>query len=1832
MLLLLAGISWCLGGLPSHALGQVHASGKGKVQLLGDDSKELRSGSELSVSFPTAMVSATEIDVSAKEPPIRFEPPLKGKFTWKSQTDGSFEVETAVPGKKYLIYLSNGLRDLAGKPVVQNAPIGSRHSRPFTISAYSSEGKLGKRPSVALRFSLPVKPSDLAESGWFQDRDSRKRYPVEVILAAGEEQMVHHATVTPRTDLPGGRTYDLVIDGLKEAECGTALSSPLVEPLGETEAPKVMKVAAFNYPLHRRRIAVEFSEPVDPAEGRKIKIEPEVAVECVPREEVLWLEGDFDISQRYTVTVPAGTIGKSGFGTLAESRWGASFHPKKPALIFPTDDLHQRSQLGLRFGFIQVNTGPVQWKLARVPAEKLLAIHSRVREFTKKQFDPITGEMEDAATGLPKWIPSELLIEACRLDVVAQGTIAASPSEEDTRREINWKPQEGLPAGVYVLEVSGKNPEGKTIANRALITFTEYAAVRKDDPETCLLHVMNVGDGQSVPGVRVRAVSLDNKTLGESVTDASGMARFQRDAIFGGNPERKCFLIQTPSGPMIHPIDIPAFCESGYASDSGSQDNTARVLIASDRPLYRPGQVLHFKGFVRAMDKNRELKIPHDRKVTWKILTSQDSDSESEEEMVANGDAKLDDYGGFEGEWTVPKTIRVANYQLMAFSASTSGRQLFSVQEFRPPPFLVTLANLNPTGAQAGIRVSSVYFHGAPNAGARVQWKAIWRGLSNGDPTVVVADKPREASAQWDRTKTVTGEGVLSNEGCLDLFSTPPFTDGIPRGWYEVDFSADVTAQDGQTISESFQVPVFAVPVKLSVDGVQKKASRADRTFLVSLKATATGTNDKLVQDRPISVEIYRVINKTAKEQISPSVYRYHNSTLFQKEESFSGKTPLDKELKLKHAGEYLAVARDSSESNVPAVANRVYIAGQEDGDDAQFPLRDEESIGVTCDKPYEDPKNGYLPGETAILSVQSPFSGMAWVSVEAESVIETFVLPLESNSGRIELPIKKEFGPNARVSVYLLHPGGNDQLPAERCGSVRIRVRRPDLELAVKPEFAAKQVQPKATVSGQILVTCQERPVPDADVTLYAVDEAVLDAGDWHEPPLMPAMYPERFWKVSTYHGLERLSCGVDSASLHQKGFIIGDMVGKGASANINVKDLRTDFPPLAFWKTHLRTDRNGKVPFSFKAPDGLTKYRVIALAQTKQAQFGTGSDWVEISKPFQIEPSLPRFLRVGDQVELRAVVRQKIADELPVKLRCSTGLALANGNVQTQTVRRNVPAIFRFRASVEEMGTASVRFDSESGSGDAVEIVVPVEPPTLIRKEAIFGNLSEVRQRIPEDWTHSTGSTEMTLSTSPWLPKLTGLPRLLEYPHGCFEQVTSRTLGYTVLNDLLAFLPQPSSREQAYAKRIESGLNRMDSGLTSEGFLPYWPGEKGCALPTIAGYWAVSKAANQGLKVSSNLKGKLTAAVRGIALGKSSSFSSDSFARSFALMALSECGGLNKEFGGAIREMYLRRENFSDESRALLAIAMHRLGNMQEEKQQLLKEIDVPLKERGFDPGTFSSTTRAEAIRAVAFAIASPEGNSGIARNQMQARIESLLETSQSLSTQENFWLLFAFKSMHPALQSSAGAFRGARPAPAAISRNGASALWSGLAMKSLKEFAVRLNQSEDFKCLMEAQFRTDSAETNRTDNGMRVERVVKNLTDPARTGSEQNPFRLGDQILISYRLVSPKLHHFVALEDELPGGLETINPNLASIAHTYSVPQEKGTCQLNLSFSELRDHISCLYFDRVESGVASYSVLARATCAGVFRWPATQALPMYDSRFSGLSPSSLCYVSGE
>ena len=136
-----------------------------------------------------------------------------------------------------------------------------------------------------------------------------------------------------------------------------------------------------------------------------------------------------------------------------------------------------------------------------------------------------------------------------------------------------------------------------------------------------------------------------------------------------------------------------------------------------------------------------------------------------------------------------------------------------------------------------------------------------------------------------------------------------------------------------------------------------------------------------------------------------------------------------------------------------------------------------------------------------------------------------------------------------------------------------------------------------------------------------------------------------------------------------------------------------------------------------------------------------------------------------------------------------------------------------------------------------------------------------------------------------------------------------------------------------------------------------------------------------------------------------------------------------------------------------------------------------------------------------------------------------------------------------------------------------------------------------------------------------------MVTNLTDSSRDGTEEAPYQIGDELLLGYRFHTRKHHHYVALTDELPAGIETVNFNLPQVAQVYKLSDDAQPT-LSLNHSELRDQSANLYFDHVPPGNHRYAILARVTAAGSFAWPSTQISPMYQPHVGGLTLASTAH----
>ena len=236
------------------------------------------------------------------------------------------------------------------------------------------------------------------------------------------------------------------------------------------------------------------------------------------------------------------------------------------------------------------------------------------------------------------------------------------------------------------------------------------------------------------------------------------------------------------------------------------------------------------KGLARDVTGSSGLTIPVGASVHWTIKESDGS------RVVGEGDTTLSDYGGWEAEWNVPEKAKLGSYEVRCAVGGRdyAGVTVISVQEYRVPLFSVMVETTTPeVGTTAHARISSAYFHGAPNAGARVHWKASWTTLADfasdsDEPYRKRFNSYSEVGPRLDvdseDIKTIEGDTKLDAHGFATIACESPFKDNPAVGRTSIIWRADVTSIDGQTLSGGDTATLFATETRLGVRAEEQTA------------------------------------------------------------------------------------------------------------------------------------------------------------------------------------------------------------------------------------------------------------------------------------------------------------------------------------------------------------------------------------------------------------------------------------------------------------------------------------------------------------------------------------------------------------------------------------------------------------------------------------------------------------------------------------------------------------------------------------------------------------------------------------------------------------------------------------------------------------------------------------------------------------------------------------------------------------------------------------------------------------------------------------------------
>ncbi len=273
-----------------------------------------------------------------------------------------------------------------------------------------------------------------------------------------------------------------------------------------------------------------------------------------------------------------------------------------------------------------------------------------------------------------------------------------------------------LPPGFYFIFAS-HDPEFREDDNQLAVAtcwVSDLALVLRNRAGRTEGFVLDANQGDPIPGARVEGWYLDNRgnrvAVPPALTDTNGF--FQLNAPVG----RGVLVKATARGRSV------ATAEEHHRWQPPRPDHvTLRTMLFTDRAIYRPGQIIRYKGIcLRADQANDQYEVLAGRRVSVALY-----DVNGQE--VARQSFQANDYGSFSGSFTAPRD-RLAGAMTLRVVDGPPGQTSVSVEEYKRPKFQVTL-EAPKTAARLGgeVRLAGVAtaYTGAAVDGAEVRYRVV---------------------------------------------------------------------------------------------------------------------------------------------------------------------------------------------------------------------------------------------------------------------------------------------------------------------------------------------------------------------------------------------------------------------------------------------------------------------------------------------------------------------------------------------------------------------------------------------------------------------------------------------------------------------------------------------------------------------------------------------------------------------------------------------------------------------------------------------------------------------------------------------------------------------------------------------------------------------------------------------------------------------------------------------------------------------------------------------------------------------------------------------------
>ncbi len=945
------------------------------------------------------------------------------------------------------------------------------------------------------------------------------------------------------------------------------------------------------------------------------------------------------------------------------------------------------------------------------------------------------------------------------------------------------------------------------------------AAVKRESDGTWHVAASDLRTTKPISGAQVALFNYQRRQLASGLTGPNGIAVLKTEAV------PSFATVQNGSQTSWLKVDEGSVLSIGHFDVGGEKvDGGLKGFIYGERGVWRPGDDIHLTFALY----DREGRLPAKYPISFEL--------EDPLGRVVRSGVYTESVGGFYAITTnTTADAPTGSYTARVKAGGKTFSKTVKVETVMPnrlkielnwgaEPYLsadtrsVNLAASWLTGAKAGALKADVSATFAPASSA-------FPGL----PDFSFSDPTREVSSD----RVILFDGRLKNDGTtsfnLDLgssYDSPPgkLTANILTRVFEPSgvFSSEFVTAD-------FHPYERYIGVKLPKGDAARGMLLTDKDQRVDL-ILVDRDGKPVTRGAEIEVAIYKLEWRWWWEKGEESLAERAHEILQRpiKKDTVKvgpdGRASWTFQIKSPDWGRFFVRAVDKSGGH--AAGKQVYI------DWPGWAGRGRESGGSEAMLELTVGAAKYAPGAKASVTFPSNADGRALVTIErAGRVLREEWVQTKKETTLYEFTVTPEMAPNVYVHVTFVQPHlqtAND-LPIRLYGIVPVMVEDPATRL--KPVITTAET---LVPGGKASFTVREEKGRPMTYTVAVVDEGLLGITRYKTPDPWDEFYKKEASSLSSWD-LYQYVAGAYSGKLETLLAVGGSDEGVGGG---NRKPSR--FPAVVYYfppKT-LGAGESATESFTLGPYIGALRFMVVAGAipapgsaqgSSSGAAFGAVERSVPVKTDIMAQLTAPRLLSPGEEASIPATVFSFMGKaRASVSLSASGALSLVGEAVKYIDFKQDgdLATSFKIRAA-DSPGRGRLVLTASIGGKKAEQAIdlevrsvgIPVSEVTALGLEARKTWSGAVK--LPG----SSGTNTLALEVSKLKPiDLTDrLTWLLQYPHGCAEQITSAAFPQL-------YLPKAASLDAEQAElskaNVISVIDRLRGYQTNRGSFSLWPG----------------------------------------------------------------------------------------------------------------------------------------------------------------------------------------------------------------------------------------------------------------------------------------------------------------------------------------------------------------------------------------------------------------------